>query len=96
MLSLQEIDHLANLARLGLSPKEKAILQKELASILDYVNKLQAVDTKKTEPTAQVTGLVNVMREDEVAQFDGQEDILKQAPEREKDYFKVKGVFGNE
>jgi aspartyl-tRNA(Asn)/glutamyl-tRNA(Gln) amidotransferase subunit C len=96
MLSSQEIDHLANLARLGLSQEEKAILQKELASILDYVNKLQAVATKKTEPTAQVTGLVNVMREDEVKPFDGQEDILEQAPEREGGYFKVKGVFGGE
>lgn len=69
MIPPQEIDHLANLARLGLSQKEKEVLRKELASILAYVNKLQEVDTKNIEPTAQVTGLVNVMREDEVKDF---------------------------
>ncbi len=69
MLSLQEIDHLANLARLGLAQKEKAVLQKELTSILAYVNKLQEIDTKKVGPTAQITGLVNVMREDGVKEF---------------------------
>ncbi len=68
-LTIKEVDHLANLARLGLSQKEKEVLRKELASILAYVNKLQEVDTKNIEPTAQITGLVNVMREDEVKEF---------------------------
>lgn len=68
-ITIKEIDHLADLARLSLAVKEKAVLQKELAGILAYVSKLQAVDTKKVLPTAQITGLVNVLRADEVKEF---------------------------
>lgn len=70
-LTAKEIDRLADLARLNLALKEKAVLQKELTSILAWVDKLRAVNTKNIKPTNQITGLVNVTREDEVKEFAG-------------------------
>ncbi|MFH1173402.1 MAG: Asp-tRNA(Asn)/Glu-tRNA(Gln) amidotransferase subunit GatC [bacterium] len=68
-LSIEEVEHIAELARLGLSSKEKEALKEELASILNWVSKLQEVNTSKVEPIAQITGLVNAWREDEVKPF---------------------------
>lgn len=68
-LTIEEVNHIAELARLGLDAKEKKSLTKELASILDWVNKLGEVDTSKVKPIAQITGLVNAWREDEVKEF---------------------------
>ena len=85
-LTLKEVEHIAKLARLGLAGGEKGVLKKELSSILNYVSKLQEVDVKKIEPTSQVTGLVNTMREDKVEEFD--EKIFD-------GQLKVKKVFDN-
>ena len=60
----EEIEHLAKLARLELSEEEIVRYQGEMGRILDYVGELREVDTKGVEPTAQVTGLVNRLRED--------------------------------
>lgn len=65
-ISQSEIKHIATLARLKLSDSEEAKLQLEMASILGYVAKLDEVDTKKTQITAQVSGLCNVTRPDYV------------------------------
>ena len=65
-ISQSEIKHIATLARLKLSDSEEAKLQLELASILGYVAKLDEVNTKKTQITAQVSGLCNVTRPDYV------------------------------
>jgi len=97
-LSKKEIEHLAALARLEFSEKEKAKFQKELSSILNYVSQLQKVKTKKIEPISQITGLVNRLREDEVRFFfkedqQGKEALLKNAPSKQDNYLKVKAVF---
>ena len=65
-LTKQEVEHIANLARLELTEKEKEKFSTQLSSILDFVKKLQKVDLSKVEPTAQVTGLLNVTRQDAV------------------------------
>lgn len=56
-LTKKEVEHVAKLARLGLSSDEKKKFEKELSDILDFVEKLNEVKTDKVEPTAQVTGL---------------------------------------
>jgi len=65
-LSPDDIRHIAKLARLQISDEEVETYAKELSSILTYVDKLREVDTKNTEPTAQVTGLHNAFRKDEL------------------------------
>lgn len=90
-----DIENIAKLARLDLTKEEKAKFAQELASILGYVEKLKEIDTAKIEPTAQVTGLVNITREDLVEPSDKKtrEDILGQAPERSGDFIQVKSIF---
>lgn len=87
---------MAGLARLGLNEKEKEKLSRELSGILDYFEKLKEVDTKNIEPTAQVTGLTDVFREDDNPHETDIEKIKKiigQAPEREDNFVKTKAVF---
>ncbi len=69
MISKEEVKHIAKLARLGLGEKEIEKFQKELSSILDYVEKLKEVDVSKVEPTSHLLRVENVMRKDEVSKF---------------------------
>ncbi len=95
MLSIEEVEHIADLARLELTEEEKAMFAEQLSSILDYVQKLNEVDTEGVEPTSQVTGLENVMRPDEIeeASAEEKEGILANAPQSEENLFKIKKVF---
>ncbi len=95
-LSAKEIDYIAKLARLGLSDSEKKKYSKELSQILDYMNKLNEVDTKDVEPTSQVTGLINVFRKDENpfgVEPEKIKKIIGQAPEREDNFIKTKPII---
>ena len=93
-ISKKEIEHIAHLARLGLTEEEKEKFALQLSSILDYIEQLKEVDTKGIEPTAQVTGLENVYREDEIEASDEIRDkLLKQVPGIEDDLIKTKSVF---
>jgi len=95
-----DVEHIAKLARLGLTDKEKEKFQKELSSILDFVEKLKEVDVSKVEPMTGGTSLVNVTRRDEIKivpdlikSKERREKILKNAPEKKNGYIKVKAVF---
>ena len=95
-LSSTGIEHVASLARLGLSEKEKEKLSRELSGILDYFEKLKKIDTEGIEPTTQVTGLTNVFREDgrshelDVVRI---KKMIGQAPEREENFVKTKTIL---
>ncbi len=69
-ISKEEIKHIADLSRLKLSAQEKTKFQTQLGSILDYMKQLDEVDVSGVEPTAQVTGLIDVWREDQVQEWD--------------------------
>ncbi len=92
-LTLDEVRHVARLARLRLTEAELVEMQQQLSSILDHVDALQAVDVTGVPPTAQVTDVVNVVRPDEVRPSLPVEEALAGAPHREGDFFKVKPVF---
>lgn len=93
--SAVDIRKLAKLSRLQLTDDEVARFQDELSAILGYVEQLQDVDVAGLEPTSQVTGLVNVVRADEVVDYGvSQEELLKNAPAREANQFKVKRMIG--
>lgn len=83
------IDKVAELARLNLKPGEKSKLEKDLGAILDYAQKLNALDTGNVEPTSHVLNLENVFRADEVKTSDAAEKALEHAPHRDGNFFKV-------
>lgn len=94
-LTIPEVEHIAKLARIELTDEEKKKFARQLSAILDYVAQLKEVDTSQVEPTAQVTGLENVTREDVVQGCDKKtrDKILDALPAREDDFVKVKAVF---
>ena len=94
-LTKQEVEHIAKLARLGISAEEKEKFTTQLSSILEYFEQLKEVDTEGVEPTAQVTGLENVYVQDTVNQIgkEVRDKLLKQAPVTENDLIKSKAVF---
>lgn len=75
-LTKAQIQHIAKLARLELTDAELTEMTSKIGSILQYVDMLKEVDTKNVEPTAQVTGLTNVLREDAVDQSKANPDEL--------------------
>lgn len=84
-----KIDRVAELARLNLKPEEKSKLEQELGAILDYVKKLDALDTKSVESTSHVLDLENVYRPDEVKSSDAATKALDHAPHADGRFFKV-------
>jgi len=69
MISKKEVQHIAKLARLGLTEKEIGKHQKEFSKILDYIEKLKEVDVSKIEPTSHSLKVKNIVRKDEVSKF---------------------------
>ena len=93
-ISKEQVKGLAKLARVGLTIDEEDSLAREMTSILDYVSELDEVDTKNVEPTSQVTGLRNVLREDNLAISEiSREELLANVPEIENGFIKVKKVL---
>ena len=94
MLSKEEVKHIAKLARLGLTEKEIKKFQKELSSILDYMEKLKEVDVSKTEPASHSIKIENVMRDDESQKPKLEsKKLLELAPEIKNGYLKVKSIL---
>lgn len=91
-----DVKHTAKLANLKLTPQEEKKFEEQLSSILDYVNKLQEVDTENVEETSQVTGLENVTREDRASPSLSQEEVLSNTKSQKNGLFKVKGILKNE
>lgn len=93
-LTKADILKLARLSRLKLNDAEVDEFQKEISEILGYVEMLDAVDTTGLEPTYQVTGLKNATRVDEVVEYGAsQNDLLKNVPDRDGAYIKVKRML---
>jgi aspartyl-tRNA(Asn)/glutamyl-tRNA(Gln) amidotransferase subunit C len=96
-ITREEVLRVAELAHLELSEAEVTKYQQQLDSILEYIAKLNAVDTSKVDPMAQVLaespGVNPAMREDVVIPCDVAKDVLKQAPDADGTYFKVPKVI---
>lgn len=92
-----DVKKVAKLANLSLTPNEEVKFGKQLEDILTYVEKLNEVDTKNIEPTAQVTGLQNVKRDDTATQISlTQDDALSGAKDQHNGFFKVKAILESE
>jgi aspartyl-tRNA(Asn)/glutamyl-tRNA(Gln) amidotransferase subunit C len=91
-LTRDQVQHIANLARLALSDEEQALYQEQLSAILEYFERLRELDTEAIPPTATVLPLHNVVRADEPGPSFPREDILSNAPDAEDGCFKVPAV----
>ena len=89
MISREDVEHVAALARLGLTDQEIDLMQDQLNRILEAVGQLQAVDTSSVGPTAQVIALENVMRDDVARPSITREAALGNAPQREGPMLRV-------
>ena len=94
-LSRSDVEHVAHLARLGLSEEEVTLLEGQLNHILDQYAVLSELSTDHIAPTAQVIELENILREDVVRPGFDVEEALADAPERSGDYFVVPAVLGS-
>jgi aspartyl-tRNA(Asn)/glutamyl-tRNA(Gln) amidotransferase subunit C len=92
-LSLAEVEHIAELARLRLTKDEKARYREQLSDILEYAARLQAVDTSGIPPTSSVLPARSVLREDEAHSGLSPEELLRNAPETERGQFRVPPVL---
>ena len=92
-LTIAQVEHIATLARLGLTEEEKVQFAEQLSEILDYASILQQVDTSAIPPTATVLPLRSVMREDAVTPSLPVEDVLANAPATEADCFRVQAIL---
>ena len=92
-LSLEEVEHIAMLARLELSAEEKNRYRQQLSAILDYIRKLQELDTTDIPPTSSVSSGAGHLRADESRPGLSREALLKNAPEVERGQFKIPPVF---
>jgi len=92
-IGLEEVDHISTLARIGLSTDERERFRDQLATILEYVELLNELDTKTVSPSAQVIRFENVTRPDVVRPSLTVEQVLANAPAREDDYIRVPPVL---
>ncbi len=92
-LSRQEVEYIAELAKLTLSDEEKQQFREQLSAILEYAAILQQVDTTGIPPTASAIPLKNVMRPDEAGLSLSNEEALFNAPDAQDGCFRVKAVL---
>ena len=92
-LSLEEVEHIAQLARLRLTKAEKEMFRDQLSAILGYAEVLNRLDTSGIPPMTSALPLSNVLRADQVKPSLSTEDALVNAPEAEDDQFRVQAVL---
>lgn len=95
-LSLEEVRHVAALARLGMDDDELETMRETLSSILDHIEEINELDTDAISPTAQVVEMNNVWREDEPDEGFSQETALKNAADSRDGFFAVSAVMGSD
>jgi aspartyl-tRNA(Asn)/glutamyl-tRNA(Gln) amidotransferase subunit C len=97
-LNIKQVLHIAKLANLKLTSKEVEKFRKELSEILNYIDILNAVDTKDVQPTSRVTELGNVFRKDKVdkKRYLSQKEALSGTKHAERGFFKTKLVMSKQ
>jgi aspartyl-tRNA(Asn)/glutamyl-tRNA(Gln) amidotransferase subunit C len=92
-LTPQEVDHIADLARLELTEEEKERYREQLSAILDYAARLQELDTSHIPPTSSVLSRRSPLRPDQVRPGLSTEEALRNAPRAEENQFRVPPVM---
>ncbi len=91
---IEEVEHIARLAKLQLTEQEKERYSVQLGQILEYMEQLSKLNLKDVPPTSHILPLKNVFREDVVKESLPQEEALRNAPQKEGGYFKVPKALG--
>mgnify|MGYP001150269810 CR=1 FL=1 len=93
-VKIEEVRQISYLARLDLSEADEKKYQSELSDVLDYIKVINKADVSKVEPMINITGLMDVVRNDaKVSSKLTREEILDNAPEKKEGYIKVKSVL---
>lgn len=92
-ITIEEVQYIAELARLRLDDKEKKNFAKQLGQILNYIDVLSKIDTSSIKPTSHILPVENIFREDEVKDSLPGDEILMNAPDKEDGFFKVKKII---
>ena len=93
ILSREEVEHIAELARLELTDEEKSRFREQLSDILDYAARLQTIDTSRISPTASVLAERSLLREDIAVEGLSIDQVLKNAPSTGDHQFRVPPVM---
>ena len=88
-LSKKDVEHVAWLAHIELSDKEKNLFTQQFNEILEYFKKIDEVETKEIEPAYHVLDIKNISRKDTIIPSLSTEEALKNAPKKEKKFFKA-------
>lgn len=92
-ITIDQVKHVAHLARLAITEEEAESFRKNLESIITYAEQLNEVDTENVEPTSHVLNIKNVLREDIAAEGLPREEVLKNAPDHQDGQFKVPSIL---
>ncbi len=92
-LTIQQVQHVAELARLNLTETEAILFQEQLSAILEYAARLDELETDAISPTASVLPLHTVMRADKVQASFPRKEMLANAPDTMEGYIRVKAVL---
>ena len=92
-LSMEQVEHIAELAKLGLTPEEKERFREQLSAILDYADALQGLDVRDVGPMSHAIALTNVMRADVPSDSYPREEILANAPDQKDGQIRVRAIL---
>jgi len=92
-LTREEVQHIAQLCRVGVTEEDIARFQEQLSAILEAFEVLKEVDTANVPPTAHALALENVLREDQIRESLPREQVLLNAPQEEMGCFRVRAIF---
>lgn len=92
-ITREEVLHVARLARLSLSEKEAGTMEEQLGKILEHIRQLDRLDTGDVNPTSHAVEMGTPYRDDAVSPFGEKGEILKNAPDREGDFFRVPRIL---
>lgn len=95
-ITIDDVRHVAKLARLHMTSEELEKFTRQLGGILHYVNKISELDVSGVEPMAHALPISNVLREDVAEEAMPLEKVLTNAPERDGDFFAVPKVIGGD
>ena len=92
-LSIEQVRHIAELAKLSLTPDEIERYREQLSAILDYADALQGLDVAGVEPMSHAIALTNVMRPDAPASSSPRDEILANAPDVQDGLLRVRAIL---
>lgn len=92
-ITIEEVKHVANLARLAITEEEATKFQKQLDAIISFAEELNEIDTEGIEPTSHVLDMKNVLREDKSTKGLPVEEVLRNAPDHQEGQIKVPSIM---